>query len=150
MNQGIGAVFIAWLLVGSLIFGPLASVLEKRRRKHSPDSRPYTWGIYTGWMLLIGGALFAGGCFYIMLNGATEPSFFFTLGALFAVQSLSGFFILRRRRWAWVLGAILSFVPFGCLLGWIINGVYASNRWQEMSAEAAARKAPSQPPASER
>jgi TPR repeat protein len=49
-----------------------------------------------------------------------------------AAYALCGWFIIQRKRWAWVLGTVLSFN----ILVWIINYIYGRNRWGEFGGQA--------------
>jgi hypothetical protein len=47
----------------------------------------------------------------------------------FALHAVCGWFIIRRKRWAWVIGTLLSISP----AIWIPNAIYGSNRWKEFA-----------------
>ena len=49
----------------------------------------------------------------------------------FTIIAVSGWFIIQRKRWAWVVGTIASLNP----LMWIINYIYGRNRWREFVGE---------------
>lgn len=85
----------------------LANRLEQERKNRFPHTMPYQWGYLWGCL----GFWFA-------------PA---TLG----LSALFGWGIIKRRRWAWVVGTILTLNPFA----WIINGIYAGRRWQEFGIE---------------
>ena len=60
-------------------------------------------------------------------SGSAEPSAWLVLLALSAVWGPAGYFVIKRRRWAWIVHTVASFNP----LWWIINTVYARHRWAE-------------------
>jgi hypothetical protein len=80
---------------------------------------------------------FAPGCVFTAWAFFKEPDFrggaifFFTF---FGLHAISGWFILKRRRWAWIIGSVLTFCP----ILWIANGSYLLRRWKELAAEAKA------------
>jgi hypothetical protein len=57
--------------------------------------------------------------------GVSTECFLYT--AYFAVQAVCGWFIIKRKRWAWAVGTAASFN----IVWWIANSIYAKNRWQE-------------------
>jgi len=84
---------------------------------------------------------------------ACEVTEIYTL--VFALNAVSGWFILRRKGWAWVLGSLLgptcAFPVLRDLVGpalpnfefigwgiWLVNYVYGRNRWAEFHNRASA------------
>jgi hypothetical protein len=66
------------------------------------------------------------------INGRWETfGLFLALTMWLALSAVSGWFIIQRKRWAWVGGTILSFN----ILVWIINYIYGRNRWGEFVGE---------------
>jgi TPR repeat protein len=114
----------------------IASSLEKRLRARLPATRPYRWGFYNGCMGVACGpfaVLTALGMAVAGLNGRRETfGLFLALTVWLALFAVSGWFIIQRKRWAWVVGTVVSFNP----IVWIINGTYAHNRWGEFGGEA--------------
>jgi hypothetical protein len=53
----------------------------------------------------------------------------FIYAVYFAVQAVCGWFIIKRKRWAWAVGTAASFN----IVWWIANTIYAKNRWQEFA-----------------
>ena len=113
----------------------IASSLEKSLKTRLPATRPYMWGFYTGCMgvacapLAVVAAL---GMAVAGINGRWETfGLFLALTAWLALSTVSGWFIIKRKRWAWLLGTILS----GNILVWIINYIYGRNRWGEFVGE---------------
>ena len=48
------------------------------------------------------------------------------------IHGISGIFMLRRNRWWWIIGILITVNP----ILWIANVIYLSNRWREMHSEA--------------
>ena len=135
-----------------------ASRLEQRLKARLPATRPYRWGFYNGCMGVACGplAIMASlGMAAAGLNGQWGAfGCRFANSAWLAVSALCGWFIIRRKRWAWVLGTVLScnilvwIISYeqprkgddsvlGCnILIWIINYIYGRNRWGEFIGEA--------------
>jgi hypothetical protein len=113
----------------------VALALEKRLKARTPASRPYRWGFYVGSMgvacapialLTILGMVLAG------MNSRWEAfGEFLAWTVFFAVHTVSGWFVIQRKRWAWVVTTICSFNIFT----WIINYIYGRNRWGEFVGE---------------
>lgn len=109
----------------------VASQLEKRRSRRLPGTRPYTWGFYYGCMglafipisiLWLFGALLA-----ITTQQLSNAAVLVGCAIWIWVDAICCWFIIRRKKWAWVAGSALSCNP----IIWIINGIYAGNRWKE-------------------
>jgi hypothetical protein len=112
-----------------------ALLLAKRLKARIPDARPYRWGYYVGsmgvacapWAALLALSMAVGA-----VNGQWEAvgeclvfSLFFTL------HTICGWFIIQRKRWAWVVGTVFSCNP----ILWLINYAYARNRWGEFAGQ---------------
>ena len=110
---------------------------EAKRKEESPNTRPYTWGYYCAYLSITNGVLF-------LLFGVVGLIYFFTAKvedevykSLFiitgfgAIHLVSGFYMLKRQRWAWILN-----IPFwmNCII-YIINSIYVAKRWSEMGEE---------------
>jgi TPR repeat protein len=103
---------------------------EKLRKLSGHTGKPYTWGYYCGAAACVGWAMNAVMClcgFIVAEN--TEDRIFFPVAAIICVLlSVSGIFVVKRRRWAWIV------VTIACgPIGWIINGIYGKNRWSEFN-----------------
>lgn len=105
-----------------------AEILERRRKSRSTvHSLPYTWGYFQGcYGLIMGlGALIASPIALVVEDA--EPGAWLIWLALAALWLPAGYFVIKRRRWAWVVHTIASLNP----LWWIINTIYARRRWAE-------------------
>lgn len=114
-------------LVSQIVSIPFAFALEARRRKRFPNTKPYTWGYYfgcscVGWFPV---ALLA--TTWGWTTGSAEAA---PIAVWLLAFSVSGIFIIRRRRWAWISGTILCFNP---VFYWV-HYAYAKNRWAELKA----------------
>ena len=133
MNEEI---FLVSLLFSVVVIGvsiPVAFALEKRLKAKLPHTRPYKWGFYVGAMCLAcvpcGLVVFAAVPFAKDSEGILSC---LAMGGWFILHGVCGFFIIKRKRWAWIVHTVLS-----CnLFGWIINSIYMSNRWREFVEEA--------------
>jgi hypothetical protein len=111
----------------------LAQILEKRLKRQSPETLPYRWGYYFGCANLSCAPfalLFT--CLAIIFAVYDKPQLFGEYSfyaAYFGFLATCGWFIVKRRWWAWVCGTIFSFN----IVLWIINGVYGSKRRKELS-----------------
>jgi hypothetical protein len=47
----------------------------------------------------------------------------------FGLHAVAGWFIIKRKPWAWVVGTVFSFNIFL----WVINYAYGRNRWREFA-----------------
>jgi hypothetical protein len=133
MNDDIAGLFDLYFLaaIGFSIW--IAFKLEKRLKMRLPHVRPYKWGFYTGCMGVAGAPLLLISPIAISTAKTGEDMLgVLALAAWLIIQSVCGFFIIKRRRWAWVIGTILWLCP----LVWIINNIYAKHRWKEFAAEA--------------
>ena len=121
---------IDYLILGvSLAFSWWASYqLEGKANKNHPDRKPYTWGYFVGVGALTSGALYALLMFYAALEAYRDKDILIALGFLFAIHSIAGYYVIKRKKIAWVISTVLLLNP----IGWIVNGIYAKNRWSEL------------------
>jgi hypothetical protein len=99
-------------------------LLERRRKRHGIGKLPYTWGYFVGcWLVFLGALTAAVG----LLGYAGKPGVGPSALVLSAVFYVPGWFVIRRHRWAWIVGSIVSLNP----VWWLINHVYGRNRWDE-------------------
>jgi hypothetical protein len=121
----LASVLLAW--GAALLFGfALSYLLEVRRRVTSPETRGYTWGHFVGlsrftYPLLFGGMAERGNLFFVVV--LASAALYFPVGVC----------IIKRKRWAVVIGTILSLNP----AGWFIDTIYFARRWSEFKHEAA-------------
>jgi hypothetical protein len=120
-----------YIFVAVIVSVFVAFKLEKRLKERTPATRPYRWGFYVGCMgiacapiILLMALAGLGGIITKQPGVATECIGY----ALYcAIQAVCGWFIIKRKRWAWVVGTAASFN----IVWWIANSIYAKNRWQE-------------------
>ena len=123
-------IFVA--IIGSIF---AARALERRLKAKTPATRPYRWGFYVGCMGVACAPVAAVtvlGMVVAATNGRWE-AFGECLGytVYFVINAVAGWFIIQRKRWAWVIGMI-----FSCnIFAWVINYIYGKNRWAEFVDE---------------
>jgi hypothetical protein len=127
VNDGSFSPTIIYAIVSQIVSIPSAFALEARRVKRSAETKPYTWGYYFGCSCLCWFPLGLLGV-YVWITGSPNVGLF---ALWFIAIGTSGVFIIRRRRWAWVVGTILCFNP----VFFRAHYVYAKNRWAELGAE---------------
>ena len=147
-------------LVGAVVISLLVAFrLDLRLKARLPANRPYMWGFFFGCICIayIPLAALSGNEMVAAASRAKWAAYevhgIYTL--VFALNVVGGWFILRRKGWAWILGTFLSpicaFPVLRDLLGpdlaqigflgyliWLVNYVYGRNRWAEFHKEASA------------
>lgn len=125
---------LIWLYIFICVGGsiPIAFQLEKKLKEHLPRTRPYKWGFFFGCINMACAPL-ALLMLFLIPEGGDDAAIGLLLFIYFGVLTLCGYFIIKRKRWAWVVGTILQFN----IISWIINGVYQKNRWCEFKSEEA-------------
>lgn len=133
--------FKIYFLLVEIVSIPLAFYLEGKRKKTLPQAQPYKWGFFIGCTGLAFAPVAMFSLYHVIFLGIRDLAFL-VVGFLWpACMSLFGAYTIKRRRWAWVLGTILSLNP----ILWGINGFYLRNRWAEFRIEAGANlRSPSQ------
>src|SRR6186997_803014 len=98
---------VVQLLMLVLISGPAAFIafgMEKRRAELQPNTRPYTWGLFQGLaglgsgLVLLGVAVIAA-----LFVPSSAPQAMGLALLMIAFYSIPGYFVLKRKRWAWVV-----------------------------------------------
>ena len=123
------AIFWGITIICLLISVPASFSMNESLHKKIPDVKPYAWGYYIGLIGALSGT--AVGILQFVAASKTYGSrsdSFVLLGILFLVTAVVHFFIIKRNKWAWIVGIILQLNP----ILWIINGIYLKNRWSEM------------------
>jgi len=114
--------------VGSIF---AARALERRLKARTPATRPYRWGFYVGCMGLACAPLALMTALGMVLAGTNgrweEFGAYLAYSVFFIIHMIAGWFIIERKRLAWVIGTIFSFNIFV----WVINYIYGRNRWGE-------------------
>jgi len=104
-----------------------------------PNLQPYKWGFFQGWVgLLTGGVL----TILMLINPLllfsdlklSEDEGFRIFVTVFmavymSIMAIACLFIIKRKRWGWIVATILSLNP----ILWVVNGIYLKNRWKELS-----------------
>ena len=115
------------ILCGLLAIIP-SGLLERRRKRLGIGALPFAWAFFVGVSAFLFGSILGGAGFVAAMdsNDLSGAGIALAFGAAYA---LPGWFVIQRRRWAWVILTVLSLNPFS----WIINYIYGRNRWSELS-----------------
>ncbi len=123
-------IFVA--LIGSIF---ASRALERKLKAKSPETRPFRWGFYVGSMGVACAplAVFTTLGMALAVANANFEAFGVCLAStvFLLIHGVAGWFIIQRKRWAWVVGTIFSFNIFV----WVANSIYGSNRWREFAGE---------------
>lgn len=117
-----------FLVLVALPAALVSFVLEGRRKNASPKDLPYTWGFFQGMSGLLLGfyCVLLGG--YLAAQGSISTiSLAVPLLVYGAITGPAGYFVIKRRKWAWVVHTIASLNP----VWWIANSIYGRHRWDE-------------------
>jgi hypothetical protein len=129
--QDITTLLWVYLIAAAAISAVAAFRLDLRLKERLPATRPYMWGFYNGCMGVACGPLTvvaALGRAVAGINGRWKAlGFCFGFTVWLAVHTVCRWFIIQRKRWAWVVGTVLSFNIVVC----IVNYIYGRNRWGE-------------------
>lgn len=109
----------------------VAFILEARRKSVAPSrDLHYTWGFFQGMSgLLIGFYCFVLGGYLAAVGRALGLAVLLLVYG--AITAAAGYFVIKRRKWAWVVHTIASLNP----AWWISNSIYAHNRWDEFDRD---------------
>jgi hypothetical protein len=99
---------------------PIACFFDNRLHKRNPALRLYTWGYFLGIAGVVSSVL-------ISLFFFCQGSLGLPIGLFFLAIASPFWFIIKRRKWAWIIGSILSLNPFIM----VANYFYAKKRWHE-------------------
>ncbi len=133
-------IYFVIVVVGSSL---IARRLEAKRRQAVPGTLPYTWGYFWGLAGLVSGCMF--GVMGILgvvgphkrlaylavvlhgdWRGPQNAAIDLVVAALFIPTH---YYVIRRKKWAWVMGTVTSLNP----VVWIINAIYGWRRWKEFA-----------------
>jgi len=129
----VGVIAWAYIILAIVASIFLAQLFEKRLKLKSPALLPYRWGYFFGLVetsFLLWALFF--GVMAVLLAAAQQWEI---CGEMIAVtvwcgtQGIAGWFIIKRKRWAWAVGTVASLN----LIFWIINCIYTRKRWKELS-----------------
>jgi uncharacterized integral membrane protein len=67
----------------------------------------------------------------VMFGGFFGIVILFYIGIAASAAAVVGHYVIKRKKWAWIVITVGS-GP----IGWLINGIYGANRWDEFNAEA--------------
>jgi hypothetical protein len=116
-------ILLLLIIIILLIEISFAKRLDRKRNQISPQHLPYKWGFFFGinaivWTMLT----------IIVAIFSPEISNWLAL-AIIAIWGIPGYFVVQRKKWAWIMLSIFSMNPFV----WIANYFYGKNRWHEFN-----------------
>ncbi len=161
------------LLAGSYLTGAVvislvtAFWLDQRLAGRLPGSRTYMWGFFFGCICIAYVPLAALSALETVRAGlysrraACEVHGVYTL--IFALNVVCGWFIIRRKAWAWVIGTLLGpvcafpvlrdlfgsmvvYIGFVGYVIWPVNYLYGRSRWGELHVGASVPEAAGREP----
>jgi hypothetical protein len=104
--------------------------LESRRKQRVGGAqRPYAWGYFQGVSGLLMGFWAIVLAIIVAQSDSSAPGAAATWFLAACVWAPAGYFVVKRRRWAWIVHTVASLNP----VWWIANFIYARNRWTELS-----------------
>ena len=112
--------FKGFAVAVALLMIPIALLCEWKRRKRDPDGLPFAWGYWQA-LTMASGLLIA---MLALGGGAMRTDEGVALTGFAVVFGVLGLQMLRRNKWAWVIGTIMTFNP----ILWIINWLYLRKR----------------------
>ena len=132
----ITVIVVILMAVVPLVLWDQAKRADARLRTNNPSTLPFKWGYLYGIAVLCFGVIASIGLLSTGLlpsppgvpERAPDARALVSLVMWALPLTASGYFVLRRKRWAWVFATVLSLNP----LIWVINGVYGARRWREM------------------
>lgn len=118
-------VILCLLVFGIVLPVWLAIRLNAKLQARAPQVRPFAWDYYNGISLMFGTLVVA-----LIALGQDESigKCIFGCGAI--LTGVAGYYIIQRRRWAWVVGSLIQIN----IVTWIVNWIYGRNRWAEFEA----------------
>lgn len=134
-SDAINTISVVYVIIAAIVSIEASFQLEQRLKARTPATRPYKWGFFTGCMG-VSCAPFA----FLSIIGLTNTwtkgdldvfAVLLATGVWSVISAISGWFVIRRKRWAWVVATIFSFN----IVVWIINYIYGRNRWGEFIGE---------------
>jgi hypothetical protein len=117
----------AVFLVLFFIVLAVAFVLNWKLVACEPSSRPFRWGYFFAIYdcRIISAALVAN---RVIEHGPTNRAIEIGVAAWLLIVALTCYPTLKRYRWGWVLGTVLSLN----VVIWIVNYFYGKRRWSEL------------------
>ena len=123
------APFFIILLIIVLPVIIIANRLEKKRKNKFPNQLPFTYGYYCGIMSIFVGIMCLIFALYkIIIDEVGISELVLTLFIGCVLYSVAGFFVIKRKKNAWLFLTLISVNIFI----WIINYYYGKKRWNEL------------------
>jgi hypothetical protein len=139
-HELLGGIIVPGAIV--MIATILAIYWGSQWHRRNPSLQSFTWGYFQALLLTtalpVAGILILGS----LLSDSGIPTADFPLFLSLITTGLIGLKMIKRRRWAWVIGTVLSgpiaLILFQTspvvLLFWIVNSFYSWHRWSEFSS----------------
>lgn len=120
--------FAAAGVVSVVVAVTAAWLMERRRRSQSDGGgASFRWGYFQGSLsVMLGIALLALLSLFVSAFGITGLTLVAIIAAI-ALYIVPGIYVLKRRRWAWIVTTIVLANP----LVWVISAVYGARRWND-------------------
>lgn len=124
----IGLIVLYWVVCITVSY-TLSYTFNNTLKNQHPTYWPYRWGYFNGCIRLSWAPLTLVFPFVLVSYGNDVEALLGggMVSSWAGLQSMVGYSMIKRRRWAWVVGTIASFSP----VGWIVNSIYTFNRWGE-------------------
>ena len=126
-SEDTGSLYALHTILVLVVALPSGFLKNKAWMMSHPDQRSFAWGFFLSYAACLAAIYVPGGLVMGGVNGLATAAY----GLVFTV---AGVFMYKRRRWAWLVGTLLSFNP----IVYIINIIYLKNRWNEMQKEESA------------
>ncbi len=107
-----------------------AKWMGKSLHARSPELKTYFWGFFFGAFGVLCWAYLACWSFYAGFTAIGDSSVGISRGIGFLALAYTYFLIVRRDRWAWIIGNLILLNP----IIWFFNGIYLTSRWREMDS----------------
>lgn len=119
------------ILAVALVSGLIGSVvLSARLSKRHPQFKPYAWGYFQGVGGTVAGSLYLAKLLWFeaapVLTAQPHLIVVFIGLCILIISPCVG--IVKRYKIGWIIGTVLTLNP----VVWIINGIYAYKRWNEL------------------
>ena len=117
------------LIISLILTVPFSLKEGEEFKSKNPKLLPFAWGFFVGYMGVVFSVISAASLF--IGSGrkyGSASAEMVALGVFMLLTALIHVYMIKRNKWAWLLGIIISFNP----ILWIVNGIYLKNRWHEM------------------
>ena len=129
-----GSGFVGLALVLALVLGAVfwAKRQDRSLRARQPHVLPFVWGYFwSAFSVIVSALAILWGLFGALelVHASVPPEKYWTAVAAGVLCLPVSWAASKRRRWGWALLTLISFNP----LLWLLQTLYLSRRWHEMS-----------------